>query len=280
MTIDRPLSGLTGERVFVAFDTETTGLWALSNRIVEIAAVKFRLDSPQTGEFQSFVNPGRPIPAEVTAIHGITDEMVDQAPNSSAALAAFVDFCGEDTILVAHNAPFDISFVGNELERAGIPYPPNPILDTVDIYRRYCPGMPSYSLLSLAQHLGFASSQEHRGLSDSHLVRQLVQHAFLTFSPLQSRLPLPDLAAVYHMAQWRPEPSPLPSDFADLDRAIQQGRAVEIVYQSTNAVPSARVIRPIQVYQLGQVHYIVAYCERVEAERTFRLDRIISYKLI
>ena len=117
-------------------------------------------------------------------------------------------------------------------------------------------------------------------MSDSHMVRHLVQHAFLTFSPLNSDLPLSELAQVYRMAEWRPEPSPLPSDFADLDRAIQQGRTVEIVYQSTNTAPSGRVIRPIQVYQLGQVHYIVAFCERVQAERTFRLDRIISYKLI
>lgn len=280
MTKDHPPPDRPGERVFVAFDTETTGLWALSNKIVEIAAVKFNIDSPITLEFQSFVNPGRPIPAEVTAIHGITDEVVAQAPDSAAALAAFVDFCGTDTILVAHNAPFDISFIGNELERAQIPYPANPILDTVDIYRRYCPGMPSYSLLSLARQFGFASSQEHRGLSDSHLVRQLVQHAFLTFNSLKARVPLSDLVPVYHMAQWRPEPSPLPPTYADLDRAVQQGLAVEIVYQSTNAVPSGRVIRPIQVYQLGQVHYIVAFCERAQAERTFRLDRIVSYRLI
>lgn len=280
MSEDRPIRHQTGPTVFVAFDTETTGLWALSHKIVEIAAVKFRIDSPLTEEFESLVNPGRPIPPEVTAIHGITDEMVAEAPSSAAALKAFVEFCGPDAVLVAHNAPFDMSFIGNELARAGIPYPENPIVDTVEIYRRYCTGLMSYSLLSLSQHFGFALAQEHRGLSDSHLVRQLVQSAFLNFDSFKAGRPLSDNLTVYRMAQWRPEPAPLPSNYADLDRAIQRGQSVEIIYQATNAAPSGRVIRPIQVYQLGQVHYIVAFCERVQAERTFRLDRIISYKLI
>ena len=268
------------DRIFVAFDTETTGLWALSHKIVEIAAVKFRIDSDTTEEFQTFVNPGRPIPVEVTAIHGITDEMVANAPDSASALTGFVEFCGADSWLVAHNAPFDMSFVGNELERAGMPYPENPILDTVDIYHRHFQGLFSYSLLSLARQFGFAQSQEHRGLSDSQLVRYLVQHAFRTIDPLRESDDLSTIASVYRMSQWRPEPSPLPAAFADLDRAVQLGLAVEIVYQATNATPSGRTIRPIQVYQLGQIHYIVAFCEKVQAERTFRLDRILSYRLV
>lgn len=267
-------------RSFVAFDTETTGLWALSNRIVEIAAVRFRIDSDEIEEFQSLVNPGRSIPAEVTAIHGITDAIVREAPTSPEALSRFIEFCGTESILVAHNAPFDISFIGNELDRAGLPYPLNPVLDTVDIYRRYFPGQPSYSLLFLSQSFDMARTQEHRGLSDAHLVRRLLKFAIPKLSNILTVADLSTALSVFRMSDWRPEPATLPSSYADLTQALEQRLAIEIVYQASDSAPSSRVIRPLQVHRLGNVHYIIAFCERVQAERTFRLDRIISCRLV
>jgi DNA polymerase III subunit epsilon len=273
-------SDFLARSTYVAFDTETTGLWAPSNRVVELAAVKFRVDSDEIETYESLINPGRPIPAETTAIHGITDEMVAEAPSSGEVMTRFVEFCGCDSILIAHNAPFDISFIGSELDRAGMGYPSNLILDTVDIFRRYFPGQPSYSLLSLSQQFGISQSQEHRGLSDSNLVRMLFKVALPALPKISGAEELGNHLSVYHMADWRAEPAELPVAFADLAQAVEQKLAVEIVYQSSGSSPSPRIIHPIQVHRLGGVHYIVAFCERVQAERTFRLDRIITYRLI
>lgn len=271
---------LLARSTFVAFDTETTGLWAISNRLVEIAAVRFRFDSDTSQEFQSLINPEREIPAEAVRIHGITNEMVAAAPRSPEVLTRFLEFCGSDTLLVAHNAPFDMSFVGNELDRERIAYPPNLILDTVDIYRRFYPGIPSYSLLSLAQQFGLSQTQEHRGLSDAHLVRRLVSRALDSLPTVDDTTALRQVFSVYQMSDWKPEPSELPVQFADLASAVESRSPVEIVYQSVGAAESTRIIRPIQVQRLGSIHYIVAFCEKSQAERTFRLDRIVKYRVM
>jgi DNA polymerase III epsilon subunit family exonuclease len=269
-----------GTATFVAFDTETTGLWAISNKLVEIAAVKFRLTAPECEEFQTLINPGRPIPREATEVHGITDTMVTSAPGAEAALRLFGEFCGADSILIAHNAPFDISFIGNEMERAGIALPDNPILDTVDIFRRYFPGQLSYSLLSLSKFFGLTKEQEHRGLSDAHLVRRLFTLASRKLSEISTVAELGTLATVITMSDWQAEKAELPSVYADLSAAVEQGASVEIHYSRSTSGESVRVIRPLQVHRQGGAHYIVAFCERSQAERTFRLDRIRKYRIL
>jgi DNA polymerase III epsilon subunit family exonuclease len=271
---------MLGRSTFVAFDTETTGLWALSNRLVEIAAVKFQLESDTYQDFQTLIDPGRPIPREATAIHGITDQMVTGAPTAETAIAGFLSFCGADSILIAHNAPFDISFVGNEMDRARLAFPPNPIIDTVDIFRRIAPGLPSYSLISLSKQYKLAESQEHRGLSDAQLVRRLFLVAMRTLPAAETAEAMREKLSVYNLSDWRPEQAELPARFADLSAAVKFGSSVEIVYQGAGANESSRIIRPFQVHSLGSVYYIVAYCEKSQAERTFRLDRIISYRII
>ncbi len=167
------LSDFLLKQEFVAFDTETTGMWAPINRVVEIAGVKFDLKNGITDRFQCLNNPERAMPEEVIEIHGITDEMVKDAPTVKPVLTDFFKFCGKETILIAHNAPFDISFVGCELRRAELNSVDNPVLDTVDIYKKLFPELPSYSLLNIVRHFEIAQSQEHRALSDAMFVFEL-----------------------------------------------------------------------------------------------------------
>ncbi len=268
------------QQTFVAFDTETTGMWAPINRVVEIAAVKFSLDSGEMGSFQSLVNPQRQIPPEVIRIHGITDEMVQDSPTAEQAMEQFMTFCGADSILVAHNAPFDISFVGSELHRTGLKFGPNPILDTVDIYHRFFPGLPSYSLLNLSKHFGIAQSQEHRALSDAILVHRLVAMAEDKLIEIHSLDDLEKLLTVHRMDAWQPESAPLPDEFADLQQAIDSGRKVEIDYNHPVKSSATRIIHPRHVFKLGSIFYINGYCELAKGERTFRMDRILRYEVL
>ncbi len=280
MDADLLLSDYLSRQDFVAFDTETTGLWAPSCRIVEIGAVKFRLGEPDYDTFQSLINPERPIPSEVIRIHGITDEMVAGAPSAAEVLQDFFEFCSESAVLIAHNAPFDISFVGCELDRAQMDYGDHVILDTLDIFQRFHPEIASYSLLSLAQHFAVAVTQAHRAVADALIVKHLFELAADKFSFVHSADDLIAILTTYRMTDWQSQYGTLPDQFADLTRAIEENRRVRITYTNNLQGQSTRVIRPKQVYQMRSAFYINAYCERAGAERTFRLDRIGDYTVL
>jgi len=265
---------------FVAFDTETTGLWAPSNRIVEVGAVKFRLGNSRVERFQSLVNPERHIPVETVRVHRITDTMVKDAQTVKPVLEQFFDFCGKEAVLIAHNAPFDISFVGCELERVGMSLPSNMILDTVDICRAYHPGLDSYSLLSLTQQFGISKTQSHRASDDAALVWKLFSHVSEEFPFIENERDFRRAFTFYSMSDWRGETRELPHEFSDISLAIKEGLTLEIVYASHRRPPEAQTIRPLRIHALKSALYIAAFCEKTQEERTFRLDRIKSFRLL
>ena len=265
---------------YVAFDTETTGLMAFVNQVVELGAVKFRLDSDSSEEFQSLINPGRSIPDEVIRIHGITDEMVADAPSVKQVLIDFIEFCGPDTILIAHNAPFDISFLFHELKRSKLLFGDNPVIDTLDIYRRFFPGLPSYSLLAIAQKYKIVESQNHRAFDDADIVRQLFIRAMPKLPAIGSVADIADFCSVLKIDSFQQEDGQLPEKFADISLAIKHSKRLEIDYAKAGQLAIKRVIRPELVHQQNNVLYIIGFCELVQAGRTFRLDRIESFHLL
>lgn len=270
---------------FVAFDTETTGLWAPAHRLVEVAGVKFSVGSNRIETFESLINPQRKIPADASEVNGITDEMVANAKPVEPVLLDFARFCGS-SILIAHNAPFDVSFLACESDRVGFPRINNTVLDTVDIFKKLQPAIQSYSLLSLAQHFGLAQEQKHRALDDAILVQKLFT---LAATKLGGDKPLPQLLKTFaklKISDWKMEEVALPDGYDDIEKALADNLRVEISYaskdpESTANQPSkVRVIRPRTVYALHSKLYINAFCELTGEERTFRLDRIESYRLL
>ncbi|MDX9959642.1 MAG: PolC-type DNA polymerase III [Clostridia bacterium] len=168
-----------GSRVFVAFDFETTGLSPDMDRVVEIGAIKFRMvevagtwSIATEGEYESLIHPGRSIPPEVSAIHGISDLDVSQAPYFKAAAGSFMPFL-EDAVLVAHNAPFDMGFLLAEARRAGLPEPANMAYDTKNLAKTAVPGLPSYSLQNLSLSFGIQQKDAHRGADDARVCMEL-----------------------------------------------------------------------------------------------------------
>lgn len=147
----------------VYYDTETTGTRSDKDRIIEIAAY----DPARDTSFVQFVNPGCPIPAESTAITGITDEMVASAPDFAAVGAQFFEFCGPDAVLIAHNNDrFDKLFLEAESARSGLVMPPWRYLDTLKWARKYRSDLPSHALQSLREVYAFEANQAHRALDD------------------------------------------------------------------------------------------------------------------
>lgn len=264
---------------FVAFDTETTGIWAPANRIVELGAVKFRLSESRADRFQTLVNPEREIPAEVVDIHGITNSMVRGAATIKEVLSDFAEFCGPDSILIAHNALFDISFVGCETDRVGLELMKNPSLDTVDLLRQYRPGLASYALQSLMRHFRLGSDQTHRAADDAALVWKLFTMIAEDFPVTYSRGDFKRAFTFYSMSQWQGVEKPLPDQYRLIGKAIKNELSLDITYVTNGQPPHHRTIWPKRIHNLKSTFYVTAYCEYAQDERTFRLDRIQDFRL-
>ena len=156
---DGPLSG-----DFVAFDIETTGLSSRRDALTEIGAVRFS-GGAEVDRFQTFVDPKRPIPAEVANLTGITNEMVAGAPEEESAVRDFLAFAG-DLPLVAHNANFDIGFIDEACRRAGMPFTPT-YLDTLTMAQGMMPDLRAHKLDMVAGHLGLPDFNHHRASDDA-----------------------------------------------------------------------------------------------------------------
>ena len=163
---------------FTVFDVETTGMSPVGDRIVELAALRVDTDGSER-EFHTLVNPGRPIPPGVIAVHHITDAMVVDAPHFSTVGNMFIDFAAGST-LAAHNARFDLGFLQESLARCGLPLWTGKTIDTVRLVRKTHPGLPSYRLQSLRSifHLGATEGmQAHRADSDVRWTMQVLEIA-------------------------------------------------------------------------------------------------------
>ena len=158
------------DTTFVVVDLETTGGSYSSSAITEIGAVKIR-GGEIIGEFQTLVNPESPIPAFITVLTGITDAMVIAAPKIGEALFSFLEFAGspEDTVLIAHNAPFDIGFLKAAALQCATPWPKFQVIDTARIARYVVTRdeAPNCKLGTLAAFFGASTNPDHRALSDA-----------------------------------------------------------------------------------------------------------------
>jgi DNA polymerase III epsilon subunit family exonuclease len=159
------LDRITDETEFVAFDLETTGLYPDADRITEIGAVRFTLGE-QKDLFDELVDPGKPIHPEAARVSGISDDMVRGKPEVGEVLGPFLEFVGAAP-LVAHNAPFDASFLSQALRRTGRPLPENPVFDTRLLAKTLWPQFPGYSLTRVLDSLGLRHDTLHRALEDA-----------------------------------------------------------------------------------------------------------------
>ncbi len=162
--LGRPLRDIT----FCVVDLETTGSSAQAgSMITEIGAVMVR-GGERLGEFQTLVNPRTEIPAFIAVLTGISNSMVVDAPSIESALPAFLEFAA-GTVLVAHNAPFDVGFLRHFAEQQGRPWPAFEVVDTVKLARRVITrdDAPNCKLSSLAKTFNSATTPNHRALSDA-----------------------------------------------------------------------------------------------------------------
>lgn len=155
---------------FICFDIETTGLSAARDKITEIGAVKVE-NGVITDTFSTFANPEMPIPQKITQLTGITDDMVKDAPSQSEAVSAFLEFAS-DNVLVAHNAPFDTSFIAKACEDMGREYNYTSI-DTVAISRAILTDIKNCKLDTVAKFLRLGDFNHHRATDDAEMLARI-----------------------------------------------------------------------------------------------------------
>ena len=160
------------EATYVVFDVETTGLSAIYNDLIQVAASKMYKGNV-IAEFDEFINPGHPLSAFTTDLTGITDEHVKNAKPLEQVLREFQDFC-QDTVLVAHNATFDVGFMNVNYERHGLPRITQPVIDTLEFARNLYPEYKRHGLGPLTKRFQVSLDHHHMANYDAEATGRLL----------------------------------------------------------------------------------------------------------
>ena len=255
--------------LFAAIDCETTGLEG-GTRAVELGAIVFDEAGP-ISFFETLVNPGMPIPADVVKIHGITDDMVKDSPATIDALLDLWRFIPSDSILVAHNAPYDTGVISWDSARVGLEIPPFQIIDTCALAKSI--GVTKNNKLeTIIEHYGIERvGDAHRALSDAHGCMDY----FIKVWDIATKLgvPLPWAAAGHDYAYFDPT---LISEASFLPPLVASGAAFSFVYEDDKGAKSDRDVIPYGWMLKNGNHYFHGHCLLRDARRSFRTDRIIK----
>ncbi|RMI04949.1 DEDD exonuclease domain-containing protein [Cellulomonas triticagri] len=196
--IGTPLHDVT----FVVVDLETTGGSPAGSAITEVGAVKVR-GGEVLGEFQTLVDPGGPIPAQIQVLTGITTAMVIGAPRIEEVLPSFLEFA-RGSVLVAHNAPFDVGFLKAAAASIGHDWPGFPVVDTVRLARRVVTRdeAPNHKLSTLAGLFHATTTPEHRALADARATVDVLHALLGRLAPL----------GITHLEDLATAADPVPAD--------------------------------------------------------------------
>ncbi|MBI1806435.1 MAG: WYL domain-containing protein [Ignavibacteria bacterium] len=262
---------------FLVVDVETTGLAVeTGDRVCELGAVKLR-GGAVVDTFTSLIDPQRPISAGAYAVNRISPTMLFNAPTFSAVAERFQRMM-DTSILVAYNAPFDLSFLTNEFRLAGFREINNTVIDALPLARQLLPGIGKYPQENVARILGIPFPVKHRAFDDTMVTAQLFiifisilkAHGCHTCADLLRR----DLAQTF-----------LTRRMTIVNEALTRHTNLWIKYLSpTNAEITDRIITPktcnTDATSRNGTTYLEAFCHSAQAERNFRVDRILDIRLV
>ncbi|MFV8210673.1 PolC-type DNA polymerase III [Streptococcus pluranimalium] len=177
------------EATYVVFDVETTGLSAVNNDLIQIAASKMHKGNI-IEQFDEFIDPGHPLSAFTTELTGITDQHVQGSKPLKQVLEEFQAFC-QDTVLVAHNATFDVGFMNANYERNGLPLITQPVIDTLEFARNLYPEYKRHGLGPLTKRFQVALEHHHMANYDAEATGRLL---FIFINDVLDRHGITDMA--------------------------------------------------------------------------------------
>ncbi len=279
--------GQTFDDEYVVFDLETTGFSAASDKIIEIGAVKLK-GGEIVDRFSTFVNPERPIPFRIEQLTGINDVMVKDAPKIEEILPKFMEFV-KDSILVAHNADFDMSFIEFNARKMDIPCDFT-VVDTVGLARFVVTGLGRYKLDTVAKALGVPLGNHHRAVDDAECTARIFQklcarltdegittldkvnekgsssedfrsklpsyHAIILVKNLVGLKNLYKLVSISHIKTFEKRPRIMKSDYEKLSEGLIIGSACEAgeLYQAVlNDRPAQEIARIAEFYDYFEI---------------------------
>lgn len=258
---------------FAFLDLETTGLspW-FGDRICEVGVVLTQGRRIKE-QFQLLINPERPLSPGAASTNGLSDEQLADG-RVFADAADLVEKWLRGKVVVCHNAQFDIQFLDSEFRRLNREIQIPNLIDTLMLARQNY-NLPSYSLLSIAEAFHIPVRTVHRALDDAHTARNIF---FAMMDGLKdvNRAALDDYVGIYSSPAWPNDGIQLPTE---LGEAIYSQKKMFIRYIDGDGQESQRWITPKQVTGLSDYVYLLAHCHMRNAERSFRLDRIVEVKV-
>ncbi len=275
--LDALLAAGIDEVPIVYLDVETTGLHPeLGDRVVEIGALRCEGDEVLDA-MQQLVNPQRRIGRGALAVHGITADMVADAP-PFAQLATDVLGLLSGAIFVGHNAPFDLGFLAQEFASAGIDMPPMIALCTLRLSRRVY-RLPSHSLANVTEALGIdVVGETHRAFTDVLLTKAL-------FERISDTMWRQGIRTVRDYVTQQGGPIQMTSSLPmEVPEAIREALAdrclLALRYRAQSGTETQRIVRPYRVVRRGGKLLLQGHCLLRDKERTFRIDRIIEIDVV
>jgi DNA polymerase III epsilon subunit family exonuclease len=273
------ISNILLETNFAYLDIETTGLDPfVGDKMCEIAILKTR-GHKVLDRLETLVNPGISIPPKASSINRITDDMVKKSP-FFRNIAFKVKNLLQDSIIIAHNARFDLGFLFIEFDNLKLSPPENTVLDTLKIARRYY-DFPSNNLGDIARYIGISTLSEHRAFADVRITKDVFE---FFISDLKRRgVRIKSLKDILKL-QGEPLKFDQPSEVVlpqAIEGALRTKGKLQITYLSAySEVTTTRIIEPIEVNLRKSNTYLLAYCHLRKERCSFRLDRILEVKSI
>ncbi len=257
---------------FAFLDLETTGLspW-FGDRICEVGIVL--TEGKRIKEtFQTMVNPQRPLSPGAASANGLNDEMFVGAPHFSGIAPKTRELL-KDSVVVCHNAQFDLQFLDSEFRRLGWQLEIPNLIDTLHIAREHF-DFRSNTLTNIAAEFGIQNPEAHRALADALTDKSVF---FALMEALKSiGKTLDDFIGLYSSPAWPNDGIRLPVEW---NEAIFSGKRIKITYADKNGERTVRTITPRQVIGLSDYIYLQAYCHLRNDERSFRLDRVLEMQV-
>lgn len=277
MSVEFDLKAPLESQTIVAFDTETSGAYPVESEVIELGAVKWK-GGRVVGKFQTLLRPSRELAPENIRIHGITNEMVKDAPLMQIEIIKFCEFV-DASVLIAHHAPFDLGFVTVAIEKAGLRLPQTLNLCS-SLLSRALLTTTNHKLQTLIKELNLIGGEAHRAYDDAYACLQVLfkcEQKLGTETPLQRYLDIQkkDLAWKNYLLYTSGSQKIL-----SLVKAMELKKSIGIIYEGGQTKNKTRPIRPFGIVRNPDGDYIQAECGLDFQRKRFYIDKIKEVELI
>lgn len=257
---------------FIAFDTETSGAYPLGAEVVEFGAVRWKAGK-EIASYQTLLKPSRPMSDFIIGIHGITNEMVEDAPLMKEKVSEIRDFFN-GAILMAHHAPFDMGFIMADFERYQIKPPSEDVLCTSLLARQLIPESHNHKLQTLITHLGLERGSAHRAKDDARACLYVGLECMNRMGPMTAMSEV--FSKVGKKLNWDSYRlrNTGNTTIEKVIECLEDNLSLDIAYMGGSQGAEMRRITPQGIVRNPDGDYVMAKCHRDVASKRFYIAKI------